>query len=562
MFQVNHYVWLIALAIYLLASPDAIQAAMIRTYDGTENNSAHPEWGSAGTNFQRVAPVAYVDQVSVPDIADRPNPRSISVTLFQQIQAHPNARKLSGYVYAFGQFLSHDMQHTQSGEDELIGFRIPADDDIFFPNQNVQLTRSLFDPLTGTGPDNPRQQVNFTTSFIDASVVYGSDEQTASILRGGPANPGAKLRTSNDINGDGENLLPRDAFGPRPNADFVAGDGRANDNVVLTSLQTLFMREHNRLVEELIHDHADWSEEDLFQRARKIVGAELQAITYKEFLPALMGPHAPESESTYDPDVNPTIINEFPTVFLRIGHSMLTDAFLRIENDGQPAPEGPILLEDAFFNPAALTTSRDLELFLKGLTFETQEETDLEMVFGIRFALLGAIDIQRARDHGLPDYNTMREAYQLSRVTSFADITPDEDVQQKLEAVYGDVDSIDPIVGALAEAHLPDASVGPLVAAVYAEQFRRLRDGDRFWYQRDPEFSPAEIALLQQTTLADILRRNTGLLDIPDNVFFSAIPEPTESIVWAGLLVFLIGTPRAAGTSKFARKIGHRSTRS
>ncbi len=499
-----------------------------RSFDGTGNNVANPQWGSAGTNFGRMAPVAYVDQISVPDVGGRPNPRSVSVELFQQQASRPNSRQLSGYVYAFGQLLSHDMQHTISGQ-ELVGFTIPSNDDMFFPGQTFPLTRSLFDTATGTDVANPREQINFTTAFIDASVVYGVDAMEASILRGGPANPGARLRTSDDINGDGQNLLPRDAFGPNTAADFVAGDSRVNDNVVLSSLQTLFMREHNRLVDEIEVEHPDWDAEQVYQRARKIVGALFQVITYQEFLPALMGPHAPSRTGVYDPDLAPTIFNEFPTVFLRIGHSMLNNSFLRIRNDGQSDPAGPIALEDAFFNPAALPDARELNLLLKGLAVEVQEETDLEMVFGMRVALLGAIDVQRARDHGLPDYNTMREAYGLPRVVSFDQITANEVVQLALERVYGDVDSIDVFVGALAEDHLPGASLGPLVAAGYNAQFIRARDGDRFWYEHDPEFSPEEIVALQNTTLADIIRRNTQVRDIQDNVFFSSIPEPVAS---------------------------------
>ena len=92
-------------------------------------------------------------------------------------------------MYAFGNLISHDTQDTVSGTTELVSFRIPVGDDIYIANQTVQLPRSLFDPATGTGPGNPRQQINFTTAFIDASQVYGSDSLTASILRGGPANP-------------------------------------------------------------------------------------------------------------------------------------------------------------------------------------------------------------------------------------------------------------------------------------------------------------------------------------------------------------------------------------
>ncbi len=530
------FTYLLSFAVFGLQIPSSI--AEDRSFDGTGNNLLHNEWGSAGTNFERMAPVDYADQVSLPNIAGRPDPRSVSVALFRQEESRPNARKLSGYVYAFGQLLSHDMQQSMVGQDENIPFRIPSNDDIFFPGQVVRLTRSLFDIETGTGPDNPRQQINFSTAFIDASPIYGANDRIASIIRGGPANPVAKLRTSNDINGDGQNLLPRNAFGPDPDADFVAGDSRVNDNAVLTSLQILFMREHNRLVDELTVDHPTWNQEELYQRARKVVGAQFQVITYNEFLPALLGPHAPRLTGNYDPELNPTVFNEFPTVFLRIGHSMLTDSFLRIENDGQPAPEGPILLEDAFFNPAAVTTSRDVDLFLKGLTVETQEETDLQLSFAMRLAFLGAIDIQRGRDHGLPDYNSMREAYHLPRVTSFDQMTPDEEIQQALEDVYGDVDSIDSFVGALLEEHLPGASVGPLVAAGYVAQFDRLRDGDRFWYENDPDFSFEELAILRQTKLPDIILRNTGVRNISDNVFFTpTVPEPGTATMLAGAML-------------------------
>ncbi len=512
-----------ALMLFFLRA-DAILAAQIRSFDGSGNNLTHADWGAANTDFARIAPAAYDNGISSPRMAGLANPRSVGVALMRQTQSHPDDRCLSGYVYAFGNLLSHDIQATQSATTEFVSFRIPTNDDIFAPNQLVQLPRSLFDPATGTAPGNPRQQVNFTTSFIDGSQVYGSDAFTASVLRGGPAHPGAKLRTSDDINGDGENLLPRNAFGPSPATDFVAGDGRVNDNIALTAMQTLFMREHNRLVDELAPANPTWTAEDLYQHARKLVGAELQSITYHEFLPVLMGSYAPSTTGHYDPEVNPSAVNEVAAVFLRVGHSMLTANFLRIENDGSPAPEGPLPVEQGIEDPSQLTTSHALDLFLKGLSVERQEETDLGLVDAMRIALLDAFDIQRARDHGLPDYNTMRAAYGLPQVQSFAEISSDPVVQQALASVYANVNSIDPLVGALAEDHLPGASIGPLVAAAYRLQFDRLRDGDRFWYQNDPDLTAAEVATINATRLSDIIRRNSGITNLQANVFF--VPEP------------------------------------
>jgi len=520
-----------------------------RSFDGMGNNLANEDWGAAETSFARVAPAAYVDGISVPRIAGRPNPQGVSNSLFGQSESMPSRRSLSGYVYAFGQFITHDIQETVSGNTESIEFRIPFDDEIFVPGLRVPLTRSLFDAETGTSTENPRQQLNFATSYLDASTVYGSNELTASVLRGGPARPGAKLRTSDDINGDGENMLPHDAFGPVPEAPYAAGDSRVNDNVVLTAIHTLFMREHNRLVDELAVQHTAWSADELYQRARKIVGAKIQAITFHEFLPAVLGPYAPEPYAGYDPTVEAAAINEFAAVFLRMGHSMLTNDFKRVENDGQPAEAGPLPLIDAFFVPQLISTSRDLDLFLKGLSVETQEETDLAMTFGVRAGLLGAFDIQRARDHGIADYNSLREAYGLARVTSFAEITSSEDAQAALASTYSNVDAIDPLAGALAEDLLPGASVGPLVAAGFRVQFARLRDGDRFWYENDPAFTVEELTVLRETRLADIIERNTGVTGLVRNVFF-AVPEPaTVAMTGLGLLC-IAGVQRRRGAHK------------
>ena len=70
-----------------------------------------------------------------------------------------------------------------------------------------------------------------------------------------------------------------------PEKAVVAGDVRANENIALTSMHTLFAREHNRIVASLARTRL--SDEDKFQIARRIVGAEIEYITYNEFLPAM-----------------------------------------------------------------------------------------------------------------------------------------------------------------------------------------------------------------------------------------------------------------------------------
>jgi hypothetical protein len=479
---------------------ETLALAENRTYDGLGNNLEHPHWGKAGVTYNRLAPVAYGDGISTPAGSGRPGPREISNAVGAQSGAVPNQRGLSGFVYAFGQFLNHDIDLTRTNSETLLFPTTP--DDPFFPGSMLGIMRSSFDANTGTGPDNPRQQIDSTTSYIDASNVYGADELRANSLRAvsGLGRP-AKLITGTN------NHLPRNSVVPiemdrflSPANNFAAGDVRANENVALASLHTLFMREHNRLVDELSAANSTWTGEELYQRARKIVGAELQVVTYQEFLPALLGPYAPTPHGTYDPSVNPTMINEFATLFLRVGHTMLPTHFRRIRNDNTPAPGDPVRLGASEFAVTPLLSGpQDLDFNLKGLSVEPQAEVDTLIDDGLRNIVaanldLFATDIQRARDHGLADYNTMRAAYGLPVVNSFVEVTSDPDLQVKLQNLYGDVNNMDAVIGMLAEDHLPDAAVGPLAAAGLREQFTRLRDGDRFWYENDPDFTADEIA--------------------------------------------------------------------
>jgi len=350
-------------------------------------------------------------------------------------------------------------------------------------------------------------------------------------------------------------LLPNANAGPVPdNQLFLSGDVRANEQIALTAMHTLFMREHNRLAVEIKAANPGFTDEQIYQRARKTVGAEIQAITYEEFLPAMMGPNAPSGTSPgYDSSIDAGISNEFSTAIYRLGHSMLSSQLARVQNDGTTAPGGNLPLQNAFFDPSLLASSADLEYLLKGLASQQMQELDLPIVDDVRNFLFGppgsggfdlaALNIQRGRDHGLPDYNTMRTLYGLSAVTLFSEITSDPTLQAALQTLYGNVNDIDPWVGALAEDHLAGSSAGELIDTMMTDQFERLRDGDRFWYENDPAFTPLEIAQLKSTRLSDIIRRNTGITNLNDNVF--VIPEPGSFALFGiGAVLVFVGAVR------------------
>src|SRR2546423_1220035 len=134
----------LVICVYLLLAPSV--RAEFRSFDGTGNNTANPLWGSAATDFARMAPVDYANGFSTARLSGRPNPRSVGLALMKQTGAHPNNRFLSGYVYAFGNFIAHDTDRTNSGTTEFVNFTIPSNDDIYVPGGTFQMPRSLFDP--------------------------------------------------------------------------------------------------------------------------------------------------------------------------------------------------------------------------------------------------------------------------------------------------------------------------------------------------------------------------------------------------------------------------------
>src|SRR5262245_43507778 len=271
-----------------------------------------------------------------------------------------------------------------------------------------------------------------------------------------------------------------------------------------------------------------------YQLARRLVGAEIQKITYEEYLPAMFGYDfaIDPDEGAYATDVNASITNSFAHAFFRFGHSQINETTLLVNNLNQTVDD--LSIREAFFNPDILKNNPgNVALILKGLASQVGQENDLHLVDGIRNNLfgppgaggldLGALDIQRGRDHGLPDYNNLRGNYGLTPVTSFAEISSDPAIQAQLEALYGNVNNVDAFVGALAEDHLPGSSAGPLITAVVSNQFLRLRDGDRFFYTRDPLLNTPEVKQILDigdVTLAKVIKANTNISNIQDNVFF------------------------------------------
>lgn len=462
-----------------------------------------------------------------------------------------------------GQFLDHELDFIHDRVACEAGDRWP----IAVPDDDHRLEfRGTDIPFTRSRAGLP----NAHTAYVDASNVYGVSDDRLDLLR---ERRGGRLRTTQTPVG---HLLPkderrepekdcddeasaegsaaaveaaermlgrpmdtgaaaeRDGEQPGPRL-FLAGDDRANEHPVLLSLHTVFVREHNWWCGRLAERDPALDDETLFQEARRRVGAEMQAITYCEFLPALLGDDALPAYTGFDPDVDPGISTLFATACYRLGHSMVRDRIVLGPDDyGLP-------LADVFFAPE-FVERLGVERWLWRLPYRPMQAIDPHVVDGLREFLfrnregngsqqmldLAALNIQRGRDHGLPDFNSCRSNsnFDLPRVPDFDTLTGDDELASRLRKAYGTIDRLDPWVGALCEQPTEGRRVGALLHATLVDQFTRLRDGDAHWYECDPYLDDDDRADIGRTRLGDVLRRTVGPIDgmpfvVPSDVFTS-----------------------------------------
>lgn len=494
----------------------AVDGIEFRSYDGTGNNLHNPDWGSAHTGLLTAAGAS--DTGADMLRADGPDARDVSVGMGPDSGA-VGGEGMSSMFWAWGQFVDHDITATaEAGGGGL----------------NLGGGMGDIDRAAREGGAG----INEITAYIDASMVYGSDEAKATELR---ANDGTgRLRMS-----EGNNL-PRDADG-----NFMAGDARTNEQQQLTAMHTVFAREHNRVADTLSEANPGWSGERIYQESRALVGAQIQAITYNEWLPQLLGESGLGAYGGYDAGVNAGMTTEFSTCAFRFCHSMIPDELERLAENGDPIAQGHLKLSDGFFSPETFLDGGGVDPLMRGLAAQDAMAVDAAMSSELRNFLdrgngedsdLMASNIARGRDLGLADYNVLRAAYGLDPIESWSELTDDPVLAAELEALYGaSLDGLDPFLGALAENPLDGALVGALNAAIIGDQFDRLRAGDRFWYER--MFEGDMLAWIQDRSLADILRDNTGIEWIQDNVFITAargvVDEPMPLALFAVAMAML-----------------------
>ena len=240
----------------------------------------------------------------------------------------------------------------------------------------------------------------------------------------------------------------------------------------------------------------------------------------------------------YNENTDTTIYNVFATSAFRAGHSMVRPAFSRLDENFEPIGED-IPLVKAFFNNT-LIQENGHSPFILGLLGNRSETINRGMAEGLTKHLfqqpgsahgfdLAALNIQRGRDHGLPGYGAWRRECGLHEATFFEDTEfeiKSAKARNILDELYRSVENSDLWVAGLAEDHVPGAMVGPTFHCILKRQFSRLRDGDRFWYERPGVFTSDQLTELKKVSLSRVICNNLySVVSIQPDAFLTATDD-------------------------------------
>jgi len=587
---------LIALARGNIIIP-GVQPCEVRSNDGSGNNILWNNLGKKGNFLNRQLPSNFKDPLV-------PNPRDISNLIAHEVVDKKNIHGVNMLESIFGQFINHDRQDTHSGNGTFTSIPLNSAADVLWRDGGnnfilVQLSTLPVARLHPRGPLEP-QVPNQATAWLDLSALYGSDDVTVAAMRsfvdgrlktsnytvqtgpGGPTIPLFNQLPSLNITGvhvDTAFTLPEDQV-------TSAGDPRVNENVGLALITTVFLREHNRLAAVKKAEQPSWSDEQVFQWARKMNIAQYQHIVYEEYLPAILSPahmqHMKKYKYNHLTNANTNI--EFSHAAFRYGHSSISNYYLYdkdlclkyvslppgifgpdpynapfLPNTGQLG--GPNQVPNAFVLAGGEAT------ILRGLIYNLGNEVDHYFTSNLRSLTFVGVsgagidlfltDVVRGRLDGLASYYSLRKEFWkfpglptghadiykspacASTAANPADdpigcfqvINPDLTLATALKNTYGKVTKIDGFVGLLSEPALANSFLPRTIANIVFSEYVKVRDADRFFYKNNGVLTSAELAQVESRTFAQILLDQyhstaNPLVSDPNNLFTNAFRVP------------------------------------
>ncbi|XP_069121720.1 dual oxidase-like [Argopecten irradians] len=525
------------------------ESHVVQRVDGWYNNFAHINWGGAGEPLLHNITTAYADYTYQARSKGLPSAREISNALFIQnmsIESGGSSLNRSALFAFFGQLVDFELTDVDDTTCpvELMSIPVPRCDPDYDPQcsgtVSMPYERAAYDKKSGQTPNSPRQQINGATSYIDAGFVYGTNTVRTAFLRKdktaylASGDKWEKYPETNDIG------VPYDAYPSVSNHKienplklWKLGDKHVHQNPAVLSLGVLFHRWHNHLADKFTReDDKKSAPADIFAKSRKWVIASLQNIIIYEWLPKLLKTKLPPYEG-YKASTEPGITAVFDAVALRYIMTLIPAGIYQREIDGcQKNDTGlgprPLRLCNTYFGSQDILTEREdgIEETLLGLATQLSEREDIQIVEDIQSKWFGPLHysrqdhvaqtIMRGRDYGLPDYNTVRKEMGLRQIAEWGDINPalnrtNPEVFETLSRIYGDINIIDPFVGGMLET--TSEGPGELFSAILVDQFTRVRDGDRFWFENNQSrlFTPEEIAEIKQISLHDVIVKSLGI---------------------------------------------------
>jgi len=504
-----------------------------RTLDGTYNDLSRPMMGSMNTRFGRNIPPDATYPETPPHLFE-PNPRSVSNELLARDRFIP-ATTLNILAAAWIQFEVHDwVFHGHNDEEHPWHVETAADDAWHERPMRIARTRPDPDPDPNGGPPT---WVNTQTHWWDGSQVYGPTAAEATALRSGEL---GKLRL------DDRGLIPKELDPAEP--DWKGRPG--TQWLGLTVLHSLFMREHNAICDHLHTRYPELTDDQLYDKARLVMGALIAKIHTTEWTPAivahptmvfamhgnwwgLLGERFDKrfgrktksqvirgviGAPTHHHGVPYTLTEEFVSVYRM--HPLIPDEFVfRSARDDSVLFERTFLelqalevrrlcheitMSDAFYSlgiahPGAISL-HNYPRFLREFHRPDGEIIDL-----------AATDILRVRERGVPRYTRFREHFHMRPVTSFEQLSDDPEMVEEIRDVYnGDLDAVDLMVGMFAEPKPRGFGFSDTAFRVFALMATRRLEADRFFTvdYRPEVYTRAGLDWIEHNTMVSVLTRH------------------------------------------------------
>ncbi|XP_032379057.1 dual oxidase 1 [Etheostoma spectabile] len=543
----------------------------VRRFDGWYNSLGYPRRGAVGSHLMRLVPAHYRDGVYQPvEEPLLPNPRRLSRLLSGGPSGLPSTRNQTVLSLFFGYHVSFEIFDSRAPgcPPEFINIPVPKGDPVFDPTDTgkvlLPFQRGPWDKESGQSPSHPRTQVNMVTAWIDGSSIYGPSTSWSDSLRsfsGGLLTSGSERNMPNKATG---RSLMWSAADPStgdhgPIGLYEFGNAWANENIFTAAEGIIWFRYHNYVASKLHEEHPEWSDEELFQNARKTVVATFQNIALYEWLPGYLRDKKLPPYPGYQKFVDPGISPEFQAAAIRFGITMAppgvymrnrTCHFQKIVNiDGSFSPAMRLCNNFWKRQSDSVKRSQDVDNLLMGMASQIAEREDNIVVEDLRDFMYGplrfsrtdlvAMTIQRGRDFGLRSYTEIRNALDLPPVKTFEDINPvlnssNPQLLHDIAELYNkDISKLELFPGGLLESL---DGPGEVFSAIILDQFERIRNGDRFWFENKQNglFTHEEIQKIRNVTFHDVLIAvtNAEATDIQNNVFFwkhgDPCPQPTQ----------------------------------